>query len=262
MSYFFWDITLCSPVKINRRFGGIYVQPWSSRSKTKPSKQDSAWWLLNAYFLFGLLFCPEDGNYIFFRNICWVSPDDRLFLIVLVRTSNPTICISFFSLPLFVFLSFFFHLTPFHLFIHALACLSRVLPPAERLNKQHRHRGLAMRHTWLPSGCKVCFAFVSLVWERCCLCGTNRDVWASCPEPLSRRDCYVNVPGPEIVWLMSKGRLSQWCNFTPNITVVGKHSYLTNWVSWGYIETSVFLESNNGKKRKLHSAVYSFWPAV
>jgi hypothetical protein len=23
-SYFFWDITPCSPLKVNRRFGGIY----------------------------------------------------------------------------------------------------------------------------------------------------------------------------------------------------------------------------------------------
>jgi hypothetical protein len=46
-SYIFWDITPCSPFKVNQRFC----------------------YLLHAGFLLALLFDPEDGDGLFFRNV-------------------------------------------------------------------------------------------------------------------------------------------------------------------------------------------------
>jgi hypothetical protein len=47
----FCDITPCSPLKFNRRFGG------------------SACYLIHAGFLLGLFFDPENGSDIFLRNV-------------------------------------------------------------------------------------------------------------------------------------------------------------------------------------------------
>jgi hypothetical protein len=52
----FWDITPCSTVKVNRRFGGTYC-------------------LLYAGFLHGLLFNPEDEGDAFIRTVGSVSAD-------------------------------------------------------------------------------------------------------------------------------------------------------------------------------------------
>jgi hypothetical protein len=51
----FWDITLCSLLKINRRYGGMC---------------HFGCCLLHAGFLVGLIFDPEDGGDIFLRNVC------------------------------------------------------------------------------------------------------------------------------------------------------------------------------------------------
>jgi hypothetical protein len=48
-SSIFWDITLCGPLKVNRRFGGTYS-------------------LLRAGFLLVLIFDSEDGGDMFLRN--------------------------------------------------------------------------------------------------------------------------------------------------------------------------------------------------
>jgi hypothetical protein len=61
----FWDITPCSPLKANRRFGE--TSP-SSRSKNKPAR---ALFVTCFYagFLLGLFFNPEDGRDMFLRNV-------------------------------------------------------------------------------------------------------------------------------------------------------------------------------------------------
>jgi hypothetical protein len=56
------------------------MSPPSSRSKDKPSKNHraadiskygSACYLLHAGFFIGLFFDPEDGGYMFLRDVCW-----------------------------------------------------------------------------------------------------------------------------------------------------------------------------------------------
>jgi hypothetical protein len=63
----FWDITPCSPLKINRRFGGTYRLHYSGRIISRPNRA-----LLSTCFhadiLFGL-FYSEDGDDMFLWNI-------------------------------------------------------------------------------------------------------------------------------------------------------------------------------------------------
>jgi hypothetical protein len=49
----FWDITPCSPLNVNRRFGGI----------------------CRPYLFLGLFFDPEDEGEIFPRKLLWLSAD-------------------------------------------------------------------------------------------------------------------------------------------------------------------------------------------
>jgi hypothetical protein len=64
-SIIFWDITPCSPLKINRRFGGIYRLNLQGRriSRARTSVKAGGKQLANclhAGFLLGFLFDPED----------------------------------------------------------------------------------------------------------------------------------------------------------------------------------------------------------
>jgi hypothetical protein len=82
----FCDITPCSQLKVNRRFGG----------SCRFHLQSSASYLLDAGFFLGLLFDPGDGDDIFLRNIRWLSTDYRgdisqrakLFITTAVRISD------------------------------------------------------------------------------------------------------------------------------------------------------------------------------
>jgi hypothetical protein len=58
------DITLCSPLKINQHFLGMC--------------RSFACYLLHSGFLFDLFFNPEDGRYIFLKNIGWYSTDSTV----------------------------------------------------------------------------------------------------------------------------------------------------------------------------------------
>jgi hypothetical protein len=80
-SYIFWDITPCSPLKINRRFGRIYRLHFQCRMNhvknqhEAGSKQSSVSFFLHAGSLFGLLFDPKDGGDMYLRNVGWYSTD-------------------------------------------------------------------------------------------------------------------------------------------------------------------------------------------
>jgi hypothetical protein len=58
-SSIFWDISPCSPVKVNPH---------------EVATVDSARCLLHALFLLGLFFEPENVDYMFLWNVCCLSP--------------------------------------------------------------------------------------------------------------------------------------------------------------------------------------------
>jgi hypothetical protein len=62
----FWDIISCSPLKVNRCFGGTCRL--NLRHDTG-SRQDYAG------FVRSLFFDPEDGGGMFLRNVSWLSTD-------------------------------------------------------------------------------------------------------------------------------------------------------------------------------------------
>jgi hypothetical protein len=59
----FRDTAPCTPVKYSRSFGVIY------------HRASSVCCLIQAGFLLGLLFDPEDGSDMFLRNVDRISPD-------------------------------------------------------------------------------------------------------------------------------------------------------------------------------------------
>jgi hypothetical protein len=69
-SSFFWDVTPCILLKVNRHFGRtpcIHLQ----RRRISQAR-NSASHLLRAGFLLCLLFVPEDGSEVILRNVCWL----------------------------------------------------------------------------------------------------------------------------------------------------------------------------------------------
>jgi hypothetical protein len=70
-STIFWDITMCSPLKVDRRFGG------ACRFHLQGRRISGA--LLSTFFqagfLLGVFFEPEDGGDMFLRNDGWLSRD-------------------------------------------------------------------------------------------------------------------------------------------------------------------------------------------
>jgi hypothetical protein len=65
-SSFFWDMTPCSPLKINRLFGGTYRVHFQNRRKTKQKTKVKK---VAAGFLPYLFFDHENGDDIFLRNV-------------------------------------------------------------------------------------------------------------------------------------------------------------------------------------------------
>jgi hypothetical protein len=61
----FWDITPCSPLKVNRRFGGTYLL----------HLHGSVFHLLTRWFLLGLFFDPKDGGDMFLRKVGCLAKD-------------------------------------------------------------------------------------------------------------------------------------------------------------------------------------------
>jgi hypothetical protein len=64
----FWDITLCSLVKVNRRFGGTY------------RSQLQLCCLLHVCSMLDLPFDPEDGADIFLRSLHCYTQEDRTLI--------------------------------------------------------------------------------------------------------------------------------------------------------------------------------------
>jgi hypothetical protein len=93
-SCFFWDITLCSPLKVSRYFGGTFP---SSRLKSKPRQP-----LFTAYFmLISCLALLSTWRWRWHARLkSWltlielhsiISQKTELFISTAVRTSNPTV---------------------------------------------------------------------------------------------------------------------------------------------------------------------------
>jgi hypothetical protein len=64
-SAIFLDIMPCSPLKVNRRFGGTYRLHLQGRRISRAS--------FHAGFLLGLVFDAEDGGDMILRNVGWLS---------------------------------------------------------------------------------------------------------------------------------------------------------------------------------------------
>jgi hypothetical protein len=71
-SIVFWDMTPCSPLSVNRRFGRTYrshLQGRRNKFNKKPaSKQVASYLLVSCWTYF---FDPEDGGDMFLRNVGW-----------------------------------------------------------------------------------------------------------------------------------------------------------------------------------------------
>jgi hypothetical protein len=78
-STIFWDITPCSPLRVNRRFGGTYRLHLQCRKTSRAWNQSESRWqaelCFHAGFLLGLFFDPEDRGDMFLRNVGWLSTD-------------------------------------------------------------------------------------------------------------------------------------------------------------------------------------------
>jgi hypothetical protein len=64
-----WDTTLCSPLKINRRFGTCRLCLQGRRISQARNQCEKGGKHSSAVFLLGLFFYPEDGSDMFLRNI-------------------------------------------------------------------------------------------------------------------------------------------------------------------------------------------------
>jgi hypothetical protein len=72
-----WDITPCSPLKVNRSFGVTYRLHLQGRRISQERNQMASRALLatwfHAGFLHSLFFDPEDRGAMFLRNVGWIS---------------------------------------------------------------------------------------------------------------------------------------------------------------------------------------------
>jgi hypothetical protein len=71
-SSIFWDITPCSPLKVNRSFGETRCLHLQERRTSQARNQHEAGGkhsLLHADFLLGLFFDPEDGGDVFLQHV-------------------------------------------------------------------------------------------------------------------------------------------------------------------------------------------------
>jgi hypothetical protein len=91
-STIFWDITPCSPLIVNRRFGGLYRFHLQGRKIRQDTRALLAPYFRAGFFV-GLFFDHEDGGDISLRNpkLHGVTTQKIiLFILTAVRTSEPT----------------------------------------------------------------------------------------------------------------------------------------------------------------------------
>jgi hypothetical protein len=79
-STIFWDTTPCSPLNVNRRFGGTYRLHLQGRKISSARNQRESRWQaellsLPPAFLLIIFFHPEDGGDMLLRNVGWLSTD-------------------------------------------------------------------------------------------------------------------------------------------------------------------------------------------
>jgi hypothetical protein len=79
-SSIFWDITPCSPLKVNRRFGGtrlLLLQGRVNNPSKKPAETSRAWYLLHVCLFLDLFSRPKEGGSSFLRNVGTYMPNAR-----------------------------------------------------------------------------------------------------------------------------------------------------------------------------------------
>jgi hypothetical protein len=83
-SNIFWDITPCSLLKVNRRFGGTHHLHLQGQKMNRAKYQRESRWQAELFIttclhddiLLRLFFDPEYRSDIFLRNVCLLSKDD------------------------------------------------------------------------------------------------------------------------------------------------------------------------------------------
>lgn len=69
----FRDMTLCSPLKVSRRFGGTYYLQLQGRKESQASNWQAACFMLDS--LLGIFFELDGGGDVLLRKFCWLSSD-------------------------------------------------------------------------------------------------------------------------------------------------------------------------------------------
>jgi hypothetical protein len=75
-SSIFWDITPCSPLKVNWRFGGTCRLHLQGQRISKARNKRERWWQAKlCLLLLDLFFDPKDGRDMFLRKVGWLATD-------------------------------------------------------------------------------------------------------------------------------------------------------------------------------------------
>jgi hypothetical protein len=70
-----FKLALTSPTRGDRSVGIVRLRTKATEFSFSPLKVNRRFYLLHANFLLGLFFDPEDQDYMFLRNVGWLSTD-------------------------------------------------------------------------------------------------------------------------------------------------------------------------------------------